>query len=243
MFVAAQPHLAPGLVFGHLPHRRDPCASHAGDKTDPVDRLSTDTHAVRCHRPAGRAASDPVPVGRCVATADAFGRHHDHLWAVRYGQVGAGHGCAVLSGCGVNDGCPPGCGVLFSDLGRLFDNHRELLGLGGQQRLQVPDLSLKFSLFLLELAALHCRQAAELHVQDGGGLNLGQLELAHQVAARGVHPPAAADGVDHLVDVIQGDQQPLDDVQACLAALQFVAAAAPNHLQAMQNELLQELLK
>ena len=83
---------------------------------------------------------------------------------------------------------------------------RQDLGGVGQQFLQ-PGYGLQqFLVLVLQAFPLQGGQPAELHVQDGLGLHLGQLELVHQVGAGGLHVRRVADGGDDLVQVVQGQQ-------------------------------------
>ena len=52
------------------------------------------------------------------------------------------------------------------------------------------------------------------------GLNLGQLEPLHQRGAGGVDICRAPDDLHHLVDVVERDEQPLDDVGPRLGLLE-----------------------
>ncbi len=77
----------------------------------------------------------------------------------------------------------------------------------------------------LELRPRELGQAAERHVQDVVRLDLAELELLHQLAARLVRVLRPPDHPDDGVEVVQGDQQSLDDVVALLGLLQLEARA------------------
>ena len=60
-------------------------------------------------------------------------------------------------------------------------------------------------------------QPPQRGVEDVGGLDLGEPELAHQAVLGGLGVLAGPDQPDHLVDVEQRDQQAVDQVQPLLA--------------------------
>ena len=82
-----------------------------------------------------------------------------------------------------------------------------------QQVFQVGDPLLQFGVLLLQLLALECRQAAQLHVEDRLRLDLRELKIGHQVLARRIHRLAVADRMDHLVEDVERPQQPFHDVR------------------------------
>ena len=99
------------------------------------------------------------------------------------------------------------------------------LGRVGQDGLELGDGLLQLGQLLLEVDAGQPGEAAELHVEDVVGLDLGELEgLGHQAA----HGPRAVlagpDGGDDLVDHVEGPEQTLDDVGPGLGLLQPVLA-------------------
>ena len=105
------------------------------------------------------------------------------------------------------------------------------------------DQSLLFLVLVLDLASLQGGQSFERHVEDGLGLHLAEFELAAQVGARAVGGAGAADGGDHLVQVVERGEQPFQDVGPIPGAGQFVLAAAGDDdlpvLQVGQERLLE----
>ncbi len=87
------------------------------------------------------------------------------------------------------------------------------------------------------------RQPAQRGVQDVGGLDLGQLELLHQAVLGGLGVLAGPDQLDHPVDVEQGDQQALDEVQPLLALAAAELRAAGDDLVAVAQEDLEQRLR
>src|SRR5690606_28336174 len=66
--------------------------------------------------------------------------------------------------------------------------------------------------FFCRLLALQPRQAAQLHVQDGDGLLVRQAGPLHQALLRLRVGLGRADGRDDLVDVVQGNAEPFQNV-------------------------------
>src|SRR5215216_1329076 len=103
--------------------------------------------------------------------------------------------------------------------------------LGGvvEDGLELGDPGLELGVLLLELAALEGGQAAQLHVEDGGGLDLRERVALHQLGPGDVGRLGVADEVDDLVEVVEGDQQALEDVGPLLGLAQLVAGPADDH--------------
>src|SRR4029453_9829412 len=110
----------------------------------------------------------------------------------------------------------------------LLDDAADLGGVV-EDGLQLGDLRLQLGVLLLELAALQGGQPAQLHVQDGGGLELGERVALHQLGPGGVGRLGVADQVDDLVEVGEGDQQALEDVGPLLGLAQLVAGPADDN--------------
>ena len=77
-------------------------------------------------------------------------------------------------------------------------------------------------MFLLQAFPLQRGKAPQLHIQDGLGLGFRQVHLLHQVVARLLHVGGVAYDLDHPVDLVQRQQQPLHYVVAVAGALQLV---------------------
>ena len=67
-----------------------------------------------------------------------------------------------------------------------------------------------------DLLALEGGQPAQLHVEDGLGLDLVDLEQLHQAGARLVDVGRAADQRDHLVERVERLDQAALDVRLAL---------------------------
>ena len=77
------------------------------------------------------------------------------------------------------------------------------------------------------------REPAQRHVQDVVGLDLAELERAHQLLARGVGVLGRADDLDDLVEVIERDQQAEHDVIALLGLAQVEPCAPRDDVDLM----------
>ena len=109
----------------------------------------------------------------------------------------------------------------------VADDLEHALGVG-EDVLQLGDALDDGHVLVLDLLALQRGQAAQLHLEDGVGLDLGEAEAAHQVGAGGVHVGRLADGADDRVEVVERGLEALEDVGpvARLAAGRTRCAAA-----------------
>ena len=124
----------------------------------------------------------------------------------------------------------------------ILDECQDLLGVG-QQVFQVGDLQLDLFVFVLDLLAFQGCQAAQLHVQDGLGLQFAQLEALHQAFFGRLGIRGFADGLDDRVQVVQGDDQAFQDVGPGAGFLQFELGAAGDDCLAVFDEDLQDALE
>ncbi len=83
----------------------------------------------------------------------------------------------------------------------------------------------------------------EAHVEDRLRLLGRELESLYQPLPGGVGILRAADQRDHLVEVVERDQQALEDVGASLGPAQLELRAAGNHLALMSDVVLDHLLE
>ena len=91
---------------------------------------------------------------------------------------------------------------------------------------------------LADLDLLELAQGAQAHVEDRLGLDVGQLEAAHQLRLRLV---LVADDADDLVDVEIGDQEAAEDFQPPLDLAEPMARAADQHVLAVVQPFLQHV--
>ena len=74
--------------------------------------------------------------------------------------------------------------------------------VAGEDRLEVGDHRHELVVLVLQPLALQSGEPAQLHVEDGGGLQLVDLEQRHQAGARRFGGLARADQRDDLVDPV-----------------------------------------
>ena len=108
----------------------------------------------------------------------------------------------------------------------VFDDHGVDLLRVGEQAFEVFDRLDQVLVLLLEAGALERGEAAQLHVEHGLGLALGELEgIFLQRVAGGVGRVGGANRGDDLVDHVDRFEQALDDVVpiACLLEIELGA--------------------
>ena len=132
---------------------------------------------------------------------------------------------------------PPRVAVALPDLLQLV--HHDVLDepLVGEDRLVLADLLQKLAVLLLDLVALQRGQARETHLEDRVRLDLREVESRHEPASRLGDVRRGADRLDHLVDPVEGDQEPLEDVRAMLRLLEEELGPATDHLHPVVQEL------
>ena len=83
--------------------------------------------------------------------------------------------------------------------------------------------------FGFQFDAAHLGQSAQTQVENILRLDVVQVEYGHQPCFGGIRVFGGADDLDHLIDVDQRQQQPLDQMQSlqCLRPAEF--AATPDH--------------
>ena len=120
---------------------------------------------------------------------------------------------------------------LLADLGPL-------LGFRAEQRLDALQFAAKVLVLGADLHLLELAQGAQAHVEDGIGLDLGELERLHQDRLRLI---LGADDFDHLVDVQIGDQVTAEHFQAVLDLFLAIVGAAHQHVAQMVEPFAQAL--
>ena len=129
-----------------------------------------------------------------------------------------------------DDPRPPGHGVLLLHRRELLGDNRPPQGRVGQDRLQLLDQGVQLGQLVPELLGLERTQPAQRHVEDGVGLDLAQLEALDEAGAGvgGVGRPP--DDPDHLVDVVDGDDQAFEDVGPGAGLIEPEAGPPLDHL-------------
>ena len=116
-------------------------------------------------------------------------------------------------------------GVLGADLEQLGADQLVDLALVAEDAAQTGDLRDQLGVLGADLALAHAREALQAQVEDGLGLDLGEVERLHQPGAGGVRVGARADELDDRVEVVQRDEEALEDVRPLLRLLQQVLAS------------------
>ena len=184
---------------------------------------------------AGDVADDPLaaavlaPVrvdGLALDVAAARDRDHDVLVG---DQVLVGHLAAGV----VGDAGSALAGVLLLELGQLVLDDPADPGRVGQDVLELGDQLDDRQVLVLDLLAFEGGQAGQPHVEDGLGLELGQVEPAHQVGPGEVHVGRVADRLDDRVEVVERDLEPFEDVRPGARLAEIELGPAPDDLAAV----------
>src|SRR6266550_7085640 len=113
-----------------------------------------------------------------------------------------------------------------------------------EDRLELGDELDRLAVVVVQLLALESREPAELHLQDGLGLRLGEPEpLAHLSHEQDFLALVRADELDDLVDMVVRDLESLEDVRSFLRLPEVVVGAAADDLAPVIDVVLQDLLQ
>ena len=194
---------------------------------------------------AGDVADDPLAaavlaaVGRdglALDVAAAADRDDDVLVG---DQVLVGH----LPVGVVDDPGPSLAGVLPLELAELLLDDPEDPARVGQDVLELGDELDDREVLVLDLLALERRQPGQAHVEDRLGLQLGQLEPAHEVVAGGLDVGRLADRLDDPIEVVEGDLEALEDVRPGAGLAQVELGPAPDDLAPVVDVVLEDALE
>ena len=120
---------------------------------------------------------------------------------------------------GVDDVRSAVVAILVDDLATLFDEDRVEEVLVGEDPLVVPHPLRHLVVLLVELVQLEAGELTETHLHDGACLYLGEAEALHERLHGGGLIGRRLDQMDHLVDIVGGDDAPLEDVEPLLSLL------------------------
>ena len=112
-------------------------------------------------------------------------------------------------------------------------------GRVGEDVLELGDELDDREVLVLDLLALEGGEAGEPHVEDGLGLQLGQVEARHQVVARDVDVGRLADRLDDRVEVVEGDLEALEDVRPGARLAEVELGPPPDDLLAVVDVVLE----
>ena len=113
----------------------------------------------------------------------------------------------------------------------------------GQQFFQARDERHELLVFVLDLLSFERGQSPELHVQDGLGLYLGQVELRHQARTGRFDIGGSPYEGDHPVQVIERCSQTLKDVKPGARFTEIKLGAAHYDLAAELDEVPERFLE
>ena len=103
----------------------------------------------------------------------------------------------------------------------------------GEDGFQLGDLAAQLVLFLFQLDPGVLGQLPQTQFQDVVGLDFGEVVDGHQPFPGGGGLVGGPDDLDDLVDVHDGDQEALHQVQAVLLLAQPEGGAAAHHVDAV----------
>ena len=112
-----------------------------------------------------------------------------------------------------------------------------------QQVLQPGDGRQQVVVFLVEALTFQRSQPAQLHIEDGLGLDLRQVELLHQVVAGSLNVLAVADGLDYRVYGVESLEQTLHDVGPVPRPPQLILGPPPDDVFAVGDEMVDQVLE
>ena len=131
--------------------------------------------------------------------------------------------------------------VVVADLLQLVgDDLVDAPGLA-EDVLQVRDEDLDLLQLVDDLLPLEAGEPLELHLEDRVGLDLAEAEAAHEAGARLRRRLRLADEGDHLVEVVEGDDEAFEDVGPRLGLSQLEGRPPAHDLAAELDEQLRGL--
>ncbi len=121
--------------------------------------------------------------------------------------------------------------MLLDDFLELIADDRALALRLGQDVLEVGDLGFDLGQIVDDALTFQGGQPAQLHIEDGLGLDLIDVEQLHQPAARDIGVGRRPDQRDDLVERIEGLDQTAQDMGALIGLAQPVAGAPDDDIE------------
>src|SRR5215469_2413067 len=138
---------------------------------------------------------------------------------------------------------PPVVAVFRRDLAELSTDNLALTDRGRQDRLVVGDLFQQLLELINEFLALKGRQLAQLHVEDGSGLDLVDLQQIHQALPGSRRRFAAADQRDDFVDPVDRLDECANNVRSPTRLLQQVTRPPDDDVNLVRNPVPDHLVE
>ena len=132
---------------------------------------------------------------------------------------------------------------LSDRLVHFLDHHTVKLLVGAENTFQLLNFALELVALGLQLDPAHLGQSAKPQVENVLRLHLVKVEHRHQTGFRFVSVVGGADDLDHLVDIHQREQQPVNQMQTLQRLLAPEFAAAPDHIAPVRDPHLEHLLE
>ena len=112
-----------------------------------------------------------------------------------------------------------------------------------QDLVQVVDGLHQLIELVMQLLQTQACQLAEAHINDSLTLQFVEFETLLQVALSIRRRLAGTDDMNHLINIIAGDNQSLEDMSTLLCLLQFKLSTADCNIVTMFNEVLHAFLQ
>src|SRR5436305_1729869 len=109
-----------------------------------------------------------------------------------------------------------------------------------KSRVGMTDITFSFSLSGSTLTSARPPEARLAHVQYRLCVRAAELELGDEPLPRRVRVLGTADQLDHRVEIVERDQQPLEDVGARLCPGELVLSPPGDHFLLMADVLLDQ---
>ena len=188
--------------------------------------LRTDAAASLCTELCQRSTLDVAHV--------ADGHHHlvVGIEVLSVELFGAGH-----------DLCLALVGILLLHLYQFVLDNLAAQVVVGQDLIVVCNLCLQFVELVVQVLLAQTSQLAQAHVHDSLRLQFVQVEACLQVALCILRSLAGTDYTHHLIDVVTGDNQTLQDMCTFLGLAQFILCTADNHLMTVIHEVADAVLQ
>ena len=126
---------------------------------------------------------------------------------------------------------------------QFFLHHVHDFVPAGKEVFQISNGFLHVLVVSLQFVSFQSGEAAETHIQDGGGLLVRQVELAHEGVLCDFIGSGFADGTDDFINMVQCNEQTFQDMGLGFGLIQFEAASSGNHFFLVFQVVVENLLQ